>query len=104
MIAADHENIRNEFGKATEEFVQQRDRLGGGNGFVVNIAGNQDGTRLLLLDQRKNPVQKVFLIVNQRIFIQPSAQMQVGQVHQFHCASSVYFKNFSGCRLRIESP
>ena len=91
VVAADEEGMELALCQAAEKVVKQRDSLGGGDAFVVHISGNQHGLRLLGIDNLQNLQQDVFLVFQHGDFVEPLAQVQVGQVDEFHRQSPLAF-------------
>ena len=84
VVAADDKNPQLPLGQAHQEVVQQRHRLGGGHRLVVDITGNQHPVRLLPVDDLKDFSQNILLVLQHGKIVDPLAQMQVGEMNQFH--------------------
>ena len=87
VIAADEDYRQVSPGQLGQEIVQQAHGFGGRHGFVVYIACDQHAVGLLCVHDREQLRENVALIFQKRGFAQPFAQMQVGQMNQFHVSA-----------------
>ena len=87
VVSADEKDLEVPLGQAHQKVVQQRHSLSGGYGLVVDIPGNHHAIRLLPVNDLQNFSQNILLVLQHGKFVDPLAQMQVGEMDQFHgCA------------------
>ena len=75
VVAADEEDLRAAPRQLNEETVEQVDRLGIRDGFVVDVAGNQHGVRFFVVDDSENLLQDMLLLLQHRHFIDTFSDM-----------------------------
>ena len=88
VVAADDKDLQFALREPDEKFVEQADRLRGGNGFVVDVPGDDDGVRLFGVGDLQNAFQDVFLLLKHGVLIDAFPEVQIGQVQQFHGVTS----------------
>ena len=75
MVAADDKHLLLFCGKAAQKIVKQGHCLGGGDTFVINVAGDQYGPRLLGIDHVQDLIQDICLLFDHGNFIDPLADV-----------------------------
>ena len=95
VVAADGEHWQPAFGQLGEEPVQQAHGLGRGDGFVVQVACQQYPVHRVGIQQGKNLLQDVFLVLQHGKLAQPLAQMQVGQMQKTQTGTPPFKKCFA---------
>ena len=70
--------------QAGEGGGEQLDRFGGGNGAVVEVAGDHHQIHVLLLGQLHNPIEGLGLLIQQGSAMETAAQVPIGGVEQPH--------------------
>ena len=81
MVAADDQHREVPLRQTAEEIVQQGHRLCGGNGLVIDVAGDQHGVGMLAVNDSDNLGENGCLLFDHGNFINPLANVQVGQVN-----------------------
>lgn len=84
VVSADEEDLEPPFRQTHQKIVQKRHRLRGGDGFVIHVPRDQDPVRLFPVDPVQDAVQNVLLVLQHGEITDPLAQMQVGEMDQFH--------------------
>ena len=84
VVAADDEDGDLPRGKAAEKIVEEGHGLGGGDGLVVNVAADQHGVGLFVVDDAQDLEQDIFLVLDHGHLVDPLADVQVRQMDQFH--------------------
>ena len=84
MVAADDQHREVPLRQTAEKIVQQGHSLRGGNGLVVDIACNQNSVGMLAVNDFDDLRQNEFLILDHGNLIDPFADVQVGQMDEFH--------------------
>ena len=82
VIAADGKHRQAPRRQLGEEPVQQAHSLGRGNGLVVQVACQQYPVHRVGIQQGKNLLQDVFLVLQHGKLAHPLAQMQVGKMRK----------------------
>ena len=70
--------------QAGEGGGEQLDRFGGGNGAVVEVAGDHHQIHVLLLGQLHNPIEGFCLLIQQGRAMETAAKVPIGGVEQPH--------------------
>ena len=73
VVAADEEHLITALRKTHQEIIQQRHRLGGRHRFVVDVPGDQNAVRTLLLDDLQDLGQDMLLILQHGKLVDPLA-------------------------------
>ena len=84
VVPADDERLYPPPGELGEEGVEELYRLSGGDGFIVDIPGDEHRPGLLGLDDPADLPEDVFLILQHGELVDPLAKMEVGQMDEFH--------------------
>ena len=80
MVAADGKHRQLPQGQLGQEPVQQPHRLGRGHRLVVQVACQQDPVHRVLVQQGKDLLQNVLLVLQHGKFADPLAKVQVGKM------------------------
>ena len=77
VVAADDEHFQLSLRELHEKLVEQLHRLGGGDGFVVDIPREDDRVRRLAVDDIDNLLEDVLLIFDHGKLVDPFPQMKI---------------------------
>ena len=89
VVAADEKDLQLPLGQPAEEVIQQLHRFGRGDGAVVDVAADQNGVGALLIDDQEDLGEDVSLVLQHGEFIDPLAEVQVGEMEQLHGGASL---------------
>ena len=84
VVAADGEDRQLPVGQLGEEPVQQTNGFGGGHGFVVEVARQQNSIHGAGVEERQDLLQNIPLVVQHGELADPLAEVQVGEVKKTH--------------------
>ena len=84
VVAADEEDLEVPPSQPDQKVVQQGHRLGGGHRLVVDVPGDEHGVRRLPIHDPEDLVENIPLVLQHGVLIDPLAQVQVGEMEQFH--------------------
>ncbi len=90
VVAADDEDLGVQPGEAHQEVVEQLHRLRRGDGFVIDVSGDQDGVRRFFTGNPQDFRQNVLLVLQHGEVLDPLPQVEVGQMKQFHMCFSLF--------------
>ena len=85
MVAADDDDrdviVENQVG---EDLIDEFEGFPGRDGPVVQIAGDEDDVWLDIVDDGQKPLERVALVVDQRMLVQNPSDVPVSGVQYFH--------------------
>ena len=84
VVAADEEDLGANVRQAHQKLVQRQDRPLGGDGFVVDVPGDEDGVGVFDGGDLQDLFENVFLVLHHGKAVDQLAQMEVGKMQQFH--------------------
>ena len=84
VVSADEEYLKMPPGQLHQEFVQQCHCLGGGDGLVVDVSGDEHAVRRLAVRNVQDFFENIALVLQHGKSVDPLAQMQVGEMDELH--------------------
>lgn len=93
MVAADDEDMLRQRREAGKKIVEKKDGLSRRDGLVVDVARYKDSVRILFPDYRADLAKYMGLFVDEGLFIDSFAYMQVGYVYKLHFPSLILDKD-----------